>query len=235
MLHNKRAFQLSINMIVVMILGLALLGVGISIFYNAYNKTVDLKENVDSQTQRQLSDLLDSGEAIVIPINSKEVDRGEYVDFDLGISNELGSPRVFFLYVRFDSYVGRNVNSLENDLNAEDVGSLSCRPSTTLTEQNCADKWILFPKESSTSTGSHESDKFRLNNNDRHTVPLRFVLPKRILINTNTRTGLPSGQYIFNVDVYSTDCDNPVSTCTCTDFNGCSQYFSRKKIYIKVK
>ena len=98
MMNSKKAFELSINMIVVMILGLAMMGVGISIFYKTYNQVVDIRENVDSQTQRQLIDLLDTGEAIVVPINSKEGERNGYVDFDIGINKTELSFRTFLAF-----------------------------------------------------------------------------------------------------------------------------------------
>ncbi|MCA9478198.1 MAG: hypothetical protein KC535_03575 [Nanoarchaeota archaeon] len=228
MLNNKKAFELSINMIVVIILGLTLMGVGISIFYQAYNKTVDIKENVDAQTQRQLNDLLDTGEAIVIPINNKEGERGDYVDFDIGISNELGSTKTFFLYVRYDGFVGRNGDDLA--LQPKEIQLKSCRSdSSSDNEKICADEWVLLHSDYTDS--GYENTRFVLANNARKSIPIRIVLPRKVVVSSDT-TGLPSGQYIFNVDVFSSD--EGTTSCDTEDGTSCKRYFSKKKLYIKV-
>ncbi|MGM5480538.1 MAG: hypothetical protein ACQESC_03700, partial [Nanobdellota archaeon] len=67
MISSKKGFQLSINMLVIIILGLVILGFGISMFSNAFSKTQDIRERVDSDTQRQLDSLLDDGSFIVVP------------------------------------------------------------------------------------------------------------------------------------------------------------------------
>lgn len=234
MLDNKKAFQISINMIVVMIIGLAMLGVGISIFYKTYNQTVDIKEDVDAQTQRQLNDLLDTGEAIVVPFNSREVERGNYVDFDIGISNELGDTRLFYLYIRFDSYVGRGDYDFENTLRVKDnLDTVSCRYNPGSNSQNCADKWILLYRDYDSKDVGKDNDRFLLENNDRYSVPVRIVLPRKISYNGKL-IGLPAGQYVFNVDVFVTDSNNIRTNPKINKPLIFPQYFSKKKLYVKV-
>lgn len=232
---NTKGFQLSVSMLVVIILGLALLGIGFSIFFSAYNQTVDIKERVDSQTAQQLNNLLDTGEAVVIPINSKEVDRGDFVDFDLGISNELQETKLFFLFIRFDEYVGVDDGpEITAGLQAREINQASCAGDD---QRFCADSWILFSREEDVSRNL-ESDNFYLDANERYTLPIRISLPRRIeyqLGNTNVVSGLPAGQYIFNVDFfYKGDLGNAFR-CDTANSDDCPRYFSRKKIYVRVK
>lgn len=234
---HKKGFQLSINMIVVIILGLALLGIGFSIFFNAYNQTVDIKERVDSQTQEQLNNLLDTGEAIVIPINSKEGKRGDFVDFDLGIVNEFKDTKQFFLYIRFSEYVGTgDASQVTQALRARPLMQNSCSKETD-SKQTCADNWILFPKQSTGNfVAGTQSDYFNLLPNEKIAIPIRIVLPRKIAIDTNNNeAGLLLGQYIFNVDVYYVSDEGYPNQCSTSDDVRCPRYFSRKKIYVRVK
>jgi hypothetical protein len=100
---NKTGMELSINMIVVIILGLVMLGAGIAIFNNGFGSAVELRDEMSQQQQLQLNRLLDDGSSIVIPFTVKEAKRGEHADFDIGISNELNAGTIdFYIYVSLD-------------------------------------------------------------------------------------------------------------------------------------
>lgn len=239
---NKKAMELSINMIVVIILGLAMLGVGFSIFYKTYNKTIDVKERVDTQTQEQLNRLLDTGEAVVIPFNSKEASRGDYVDFDIGLSNELGRDANFFIFVYYagTTAVGNVVPSLQPH------SSTITSPCLGLSEpdsQTCGDLWVLTlgRKKIESSMNSYQDinkerygSHYFLQANKRISIPLRIVLPRKL-----NSGGLPDGQYVFNVDIYRNGQSTNTDTCDMYESSlntpaDCTSYFSRKKIYVTV-
>jgi len=150
---SKKGFELSINMIVVIILGVVLLMAGISIFYKGYNKVVEMRQDVDSQNKQALNNLMISDDALVaVPFTSKEGDRGGFVDFDIGINNELGSTTTFYTCV---DYSGTSA----------DYSSVGDEPFS-----NDDKSWLLV----------YEGLLAQLvKNNDHAYVPLRIVIPKK--------------------------------------------------------
>jgi hypothetical protein len=96
-MFNKKGFELSINMLIVIILGIVMLVTGLTIFNSAFSKVSDTAMNVDSQTQKQLASLLDNGGTVVMPYTTKEGERGERVIFSLGVNNELKMEKEFMV------------------------------------------------------------------------------------------------------------------------------------------
>lgn len=109
MKFNKKGFELSATMLVVIILGIVILIAGLNIFFSAYDKTIELKESVDTQTQRQLESLLDDGGLVVVPVTSKVGERGDVVDFNLGVNNERGQDEKFTIQVEYLDGTGNDV------------------------------------------------------------------------------------------------------------------------------
>ena len=87
---NKKGFELSINMMVVIILSLVLFGAGIFIFAKIINTSQDFKDNLDERTIEQLDQVMDDGSLVVVPRNSLTVKRGESALFAYGFWNEEG-------------------------------------------------------------------------------------------------------------------------------------------------
>jgi hypothetical protein len=149
---SKKGFELSINMIVVIILGVVLLMAGISIFYKGYNKVVEMRKDVDSQNKQSLNNLMMNSDAIVaLPFSSKEGKRGGFVDFDLGINNELGSTTTFYTCV---DYSGTSADYSSGD-----------EPFT-----NEDKSWLIVYKGLLAQT---------VRNNDHAYIPLRISIPKK--------------------------------------------------------
>jgi len=151
-MKSKKGFELSVNMIVVMVLGITILGIGISIFYNAFNKTIEMRENVDSQNQRQLEALLDDGSPVVLPFSSKEGERGSYVDFNVGINNELLDEFDFKVNVEY-SYSTANPDLAVIFENERDCDS-QCGP-------------------------LYNENPFTLQHNEHKYFPIRIIIPKK--------------------------------------------------------
>ncbi|MFW6378454.1 MAG: hypothetical protein ACOCZV_00360 [Nanoarchaeota archaeon] len=231
--ESKTGFQLSINMLVVIIIGVALLGIGFSIFSNAFSKTTDLRDQVGEDTQRQISALLEDGSLVVVPYANKEAKRGDYVDFNIGINNEMGDTRSFKVLVTYSgstAYTDEDddpFDPLGDDLFLEGSGSHidSCgyhmgdnaaqiRNSEELPSE-CGDNWVLMA-----------TDTFTIKNNEHEYVPIRIVIPEK---------DVKDGQYIFNVDV----CENPVDDdeiiCTQGNDGGIdNRYGTRHKLYVQI-
>jgi len=81
--------MLSINFIVILILALAVLGIGFNLSYRFLKKAETMKAQLDAQTEAQIESYLAAGEIVTIPITKKMISDGGAV-FGLGVLNILG-------------------------------------------------------------------------------------------------------------------------------------------------
>ncbi|MBU0461018.1 MAG: hypothetical protein KJ574_00370 [Nanoarchaeota archaeon] len=111
---NKRAIELSINFVVLLILGIAMFAGGLAFVSKFFLKAKDIRGSLDSQTEKQIEAMLDSGSAFVIPIHSKEVSRTKYVTYGVGIYNDGRNEAVnqFGIEISFDSAFSRSKTPL---------------------------------------------------------------------------------------------------------------------------
>jgi len=205
---SKKAVELSVNMLVVIILGIVLFGTGITIFYNTYNKVADFNDQVDTQTQNRLNALLDDGSPIVVLKNTQDASRGDAVTFTIAINNNLGSTKGFKVQA---SYAGTTAdygagNDPFNPSSA--IGGASCDSPP----ESCGNAWILGRERT-----------FTLENNEREMFPLRITIPKK---------DINRGQYIFNVDVCYVD-EEAAPNCDLSNDNAI-RFSSRQKLYITI-
>ena len=71
-IRHKKGFELSINFIVMVILSLAMLGVGFYFAKNIFIQTYDIGQQLDDQTKSQIeSKLRDPASLVAIGINQK--------------------------------------------------------------------------------------------------------------------------------------------------------------------
>ena len=112
--RSKKALELSINFLVVVILGLAMLSMGIIAFNKFFKGAESIKQRYDAQTESQLEALLSSGEKVAIPFTKKNVIAGESAIFGIGILNILGKEQLFVVDVRCDEFIPRNSNNPES-------------------------------------------------------------------------------------------------------------------------
>ncbi len=215
---NKKAFQLSINMLVVIILGIVILGVGISMFYGAYAKVADAREKVGDQNMRLINSLLDDGSVVSVPLNTKDGRRGRFVDFEIGINNEFGVDTNFTVLITYAGSTAFDDNPSLDPFNPISIDQLYvaytnedyCGNNNPVPE-SCAYTWVLVL-----------DTEYSIENNARAYVPLRIVIPK-----DNTL----GGQYVFNIDVCASE-----NNFECI-FDGDkldNRYSSRKKLYINI-
>ncbi|MFC1742187.1 hypothetical protein ACFL3V_06645 [Nanoarchaeota archaeon] len=84
-LHNKKGIELSINFIVMLILGTAVFIGGLVFASKFFSHAENVRGNLDSQTEKQIEKLLDSGSPVVIPISQKEIFRNKFGTFGVGV------------------------------------------------------------------------------------------------------------------------------------------------------
>ncbi len=214
MMRNKKGIELSINMLVVIILGIVILGAGLSIFYKSVHDVGAFRDKVDSQTSARLDALLDDGSPIVILRNNLDGKRGEGVTFSMAINNNLLSTKQFTVHT---SYAGTTANY--SDIAGGDpfhpsnaVQGYHC---TTMGPEHCGNLWILGGERHLT-----------MDNNAREHFPIQITIPKK---------DIRRGQYIFNVDVCMDDDTETNPECKFDETQQLTNRFSsRQKVYVAI-
>jgi len=88
--------MISINFIVILILALAVLGIGFNLSYRFLHKAETMKAHLDAQTEAQIESYLAAGEIVTIPITKKMISDGGAV-FGLGVLNVYDTTKEFSL------------------------------------------------------------------------------------------------------------------------------------------
>lgn len=98
MAKGKKAMELSINFIVTLILAIVVFSMGLSIAFKLVNKVTNVQKDVDESTKQQIEGLiLRTNQRVVLPFNSKIVNKGKTEVFNVGIYNNLGTQKNFKL------------------------------------------------------------------------------------------------------------------------------------------
>jgi len=88
---NKKAIELSINFIVIIIISVVIFSGGIILSNKMFKGAQDVLEELDSQSAARIEALLDDGARVAMPFKSKDVARGESAVFGVGILNVLAT------------------------------------------------------------------------------------------------------------------------------------------------
>lgn len=99
---NKKAIELSVNFIVILIIALTVFSFGIKLSYDLMSHAEEIREDVDESTQREIEAALTGGNIVSIPINHKESKIGKSVTFGLGIFN-IEDTQMFTIEMHFES------------------------------------------------------------------------------------------------------------------------------------
>lgn len=99
--------ELSINTLVVLILGILVVGGGIALVGSIIAETEDLLPKIGQAEQKQLVEKLQRGERVVITNNVKQGSYGDYT-FGLGFKNSLPQDRNFTVEITPRTIVNRN-------------------------------------------------------------------------------------------------------------------------------
>lgn len=148
---NKKGLELSINFIVMLIIVMVVFGFGITFIGKFFTGAQTLKENLDVNTQKRIESLLNTGEQIAIPINSKELGVGGSSVFGVGILNILGETKDFTINIDCTTALGKA---------GSQVDISSCQP----------------PKENGWTFKNEVTESIK--NNEQKVVSLLFQVPK---------------------------------------------------------
>lgn len=97
---NKKAFTLSVNFLVTMIIMVILFGFGIYLFTTIFNNAVKLDDQVHQQEMDRLNMLMDNGDIVTV-LNPQQTAEKDALRFPIGISNEnsLGDEDTFKIMI----------------------------------------------------------------------------------------------------------------------------------------
>lgn len=220
---NKKAIQLSINFLVIVIISLAIFGMGIvfvnKIFFSAGKKIAEM----DLKTKEELAMLLDEGDKVAMPFFQKTVIHGKTATFGIGILNTK-SAAAFTVVVKFDEAYDK-ANKKICDFSDWEHGegpyaSEGCKsdPDGVYTDQN-DNGWLAY---------DHSPHTIEPNEQGKYTIAI------------NSEKDTPRGVYIFNVAVcYSGGTygayEKASEICTPDPLNPPYGYYNLQKIWLTVK
>jgi hypothetical protein len=95
---SKKGMEMSINLVVGLILGIAMLSAGILLFSKIVLHGNNTQAQVDEQTKNMIDNALDTGEPIYVPTSNVEVKRNS-ASFWIGIRNTGNTENNFMLNV----------------------------------------------------------------------------------------------------------------------------------------
>jgi len=117
---NKKAFELSINFIVMLILSIVIFGFGIKFVSNLMQGVNDINELTNSDFEANMERILcDSSEKTCVGISRKEIRPNKVAFFTFGVLNTYGERKNFYIDVyRADPY-DNNPDEIKYQLNNE--------------------------------------------------------------------------------------------------------------------
>jgi hypothetical protein len=97
---KKASIQLSVNFLVVMIICIALLGIGIKLMSTFISGAEKMRKDVDEYQKDQLIKTMNDGSLVAAFPVKHTINRGANADFALGIANELGEEKTFSIFMK---------------------------------------------------------------------------------------------------------------------------------------
>jgi len=114
---DKKAVELSMNFLVMILISIAVLSMAIIISRNIFTGAKNLQLDIDRQTQQEIENLLDDGSRVVIPFTRKTVNRGDLAVFGVGVLNVLGDTKYFNISVKVNTAFDNEKNAIINPAN----------------------------------------------------------------------------------------------------------------------
>ena len=194
---NKKAIQLSVNFIVMLILAVAVFMGGLMFAGKFFGKAELIKGSLTSQTEQQLEKLLDSGSPVVIPIKKKTIYRNKFESFGIGIVaqwkgtygiNIVNPPTAFtndkkkiidttympkiIMQKNQDSKVEKklDINEKWKTIIAVDVPSQAPRGTYVYTV------WVSFTPDLAYYTDSKLAPSARIKKDNAYDAPIQFIV-----------------------------------------------------------
>jgi len=171
---NKKAIELSVNFIVMLVISIVVFSFGIYLMGRFFDYGNEVIFEWDEKHETALEDMMDRGEQVAIPFDHKKIGNKEYDKFAIGIFNTLGYEEDFITTIQFTEAYDRACTDIKSNL-----PGLNCDP----------DSWLKAATGSVPPSGGIEITK-KIKNYEKAKF-LVGVEPSKA----------PEGTYLFSVDV----------------------------------
>ncbi len=200
---NKKAFEMSVGLIVVLILSILIFSLSLYFVFKWFAQAEQLKAEIDRQTQEQIITALKTGTQLVaIPISIQEAKRGTSTTFGIGVRN-LDSEKPFSMATSFSgAYTpdGKTIPVDETYIGNNWLGSFATIPT------------------------------FAIKKNDQKVIPILIRVPTNIAPSVVTQKGdYAFNVCVYDRQLRSDG--SPPAPCTIGQFQTSSQEFYTGKIY----
>ena len=98
---NKKALELSVNFMVIIIISIVIFSLGISLINMFSERTEQIRTNVEDITERDVQDILTQGEIVSIPKYRQPIKKGDKGAFHLSIVNVYEQQTTFTVSIPF--------------------------------------------------------------------------------------------------------------------------------------
>ncbi len=120
-MKDKKGIELAVNFLVVVIISIALLVGGILLFKNLLKGTIEIKGELDKQTEAEIEHLLTQGQLVSVFPATKEIERGDSHVFGVGVLN-IEEESTFQITVKYSAFIDETKKLADPE---QDVGSWS--------------------------------------------------------------------------------------------------------------
>lgn len=199
---NKRGFELSIGIVVLLILSIIIFSLSLYFLFKWFGSAEELKAEIDKATHEQIITALKSGNQLVaIPLAIQETKKGSSVTFGVGVRN-IAAEKQFSMAAAFSGAYLPNGNVI---CTSDD----SC---AAYIEEHWLGSFATMPT-------------FNLKKNEEKV--LQLLVKTGLTVDEGRST--PKGDYTYNVCVYDTP--TPTGPCNAGQFRNNPAVFYTGKIY----
>lgn len=150
---NKKAVELSINFLVIVIISIVVLGLGLNLLYKLYGGAVEIRDVSLEDIDRQIGALVCEGtESACIGKDSQTVKRGELGIFGLKILNLVGSSMDFEITAKKGKFIKKDGS--ESTFSSDIICLPTCGTPRTETIPNHGEKDIAIGIKVGKNAGS---------------------------------------------------------------------------------
>ncbi len=123
-IHKKGAIEMSMQTIIVVVIGITLLTLGLRFVYTTFSGITQQQKSVDEATKKQLRELFgESEDPVALVTNSISIKQGESEDFAIGFRN-IGTTQGDFKYKIDLESAPTGITKVDWMLDGGDLGSL---------------------------------------------------------------------------------------------------------------
>ena len=174
---KKKAMELSVNFLVILIMSLIVFGSGIALVNKFFAHAEVRQEQLDQETVSAIEELLNDGDMVAIPVNKKNFKIGDQKIFGVGIYNTEQDTKNFSVQV-----LCKNAYHLDGSKMVDGTGATADFDSDTLNED-----WHFF----------NDTRNYTIDRNKYETVEVLIEASPKAGPGMSTKDGL----YVFDVNV----------------------------------